>query len=87
RTSRLGFGILGRRGRRAERSGKPRSFSSRPVWGLNPQNDARFHLANKKMAVPLLTKKIVKKRVKQFKRPQSDRKICVKVRSFIFNLR
>ncbi|KAJ8476363.1 hypothetical protein OPV22_020090 [Ensete ventricosum] len=30
------------------------------------------------MAVPLLTKKIVKKRVKQFKRPQSDRKICVK---------
>ncbi|CAL9190477.1 unnamed protein product [Musa hybrid cultivar] len=33
------------------------------------------------MAVPLLTKRIVKKRVKQFKRPQSDRKICVKVRS------
>lgn len=32
------------------------------------------------MAVPLLTKKIVKKRVKKFKRPQSDRKICVKVR-------
>jgi hypothetical protein len=32
-----------------------------------------------KMAVPLLTKKIVKKRVKKFKRPQSDRKICVKV--------
>ncbi|KAF3334345.1 putative ubiquitin-like-specific protease 2B isoform X4 [Carex littledalei] len=31
-----------------------------------------------KMAVPLLTKKIVKKRVKHFKRPQSDRKICVK---------
>lgn len=31
------------------------------------------------MAVPLLTKKIVKKRVKHFKRPQSDRKICVKV--------
>ncbi|RRT73980.1 hypothetical protein B296_00032842 [Ensete ventricosum] len=31
-----------------------------------------------KMAVPLLTKKIVKKRVKQFKRPQSDRRICVK---------
>ncbi|ONK56789.1 uncharacterized protein A4U43_C10F12940 [Asparagus officinalis] len=30
------------------------------------------------MAVPLLTKKIVKKRVKKFKRPQSDRKICVK---------
>ncbi|KAK8664615.1 hypothetical protein V6N13_084393 [Hibiscus sabdariffa] len=30
------------------------------------------------MAVPLLTKKIVKKRVKQFKRPQSDRKISVK---------
>ncbi|KAJ6724713.1 hypothetical protein OIU85_022611, partial [Salix viminalis] len=31
-----------------------------------------------KMAVPLLTKKIVKKRVKQFKRPQSDRKVSVK---------
>ncbi|KAL6211002.1 hypothetical protein ACLB2K_016231 [Fragaria x ananassa] len=30
------------------------------------------------MAVPLLKKQIVKKRVKQFKRPQSDRKICVK---------
>ncbi|CAL9127370.1 unnamed protein product [Musa textilis] len=32
------------------------------------------------MAIPLLSKKIVKKRVKKFKRPQSDRKICVKVR-------
>lgn len=31
------------------------------------------------MAVPLLNKKIVKKRVKQFKRPQSDRRITVKV--------
>ena len=31
------------------------------------------------MAVPLLSKKIVKKRVKKFKRPQSDRKISVKV--------
>ncbi|KAL4185696.1 hypothetical protein AMTRI_Chr10g231970 [Amborella trichopoda] len=30
------------------------------------------------MAVPLLNKKIVKKRVKKFKRPQSDRKISVK---------
>ncbi|KAJ8429620.1 hypothetical protein Cgig2_017454 [Carnegiea gigantea] len=30
------------------------------------------------MAVPLLDKKIVKKRVKKFKRPQSDRKISVK---------
>uniref|UniRef100_A0A2P2KI71 60S ribosomal protein L32 n=3 Tax=Rhizophora mucronata TaxID=61149 RepID=A0A2P2KI71_RHIMU len=30
------------------------------------------------MAVPLLSKKIVKKRVKKFKRPQSDRKIAVK---------
>ncbi|GFZ13349.1 ribosomal protein L32e [Actinidia rufa] len=30
------------------------------------------------MAVPLLTKKIVKKRVKKFKRPQSDWKISVK---------
>ncbi|CAL9770755.1 unnamed protein product [Musa acuminata subsp. burmannicoides] len=35
------------------------------------------------MAVPLLTKKIVKKRVKKFKRPQSDRKICVKVTSVL----
>ncbi|GAY50759.1 ribosomal protein l32 [Citrus sinensis] len=32
----------------------------------------------RKMAVPLLTKKIVKKRLKKFKRPQSDRKISVK---------
>lgn len=32
-----------------------------------------------KMAVPLLSKKIVKKRVKKFKRPQTDRKIAVKV--------
>jgi large subunit ribosomal protein L32e len=31
------------------------------------------------MAVPLLTKKIVKKRVKQFKRPHSDRYIGLKV--------
>ncbi|KAJ8638998.1 hypothetical protein MRB53_015692 [Persea americana] len=30
------------------------------------------------MAVPLLTKKIVKKRVKKFKRPQSDWKVSVK---------
>uniref|UniRef100_A0A0E0M303 60S ribosomal protein L32 n=1 Tax=Oryza punctata TaxID=4537 RepID=A0A0E0M303_ORYPU len=30
------------------------------------------------MAVPLLTKKIVKKRVKQFKRPHSDRYIGLK---------
>ncbi|GKU94270.1 hypothetical protein SLEP1_g7789 [Rubroshorea leprosula] len=29
------------------------------------------------MAVPLLLKKIVKMRVKKFKRPQSDRKIAV----------
>ena len=36
------------------------------------------------MAVPLLTKKIVKKRVKKFKRPQSDRKISVKVLPFVF---
>lgn len=34
------------------------------------------------MAVPLLSKKVVKKRVKKFKRPQSDRKISVKVVSF-----
>uniref|UniRef100_A0A803M8X6 60S ribosomal protein L32 n=1 Tax=Chenopodium quinoa TaxID=63459 RepID=A0A803M8X6_CHEQI len=32
------------------------------------------------MAVPKLDKKIVKKRMKQFKRPQSDRKICVKTK-------
>lgn len=32
-----------------------------------------------KMAVPLLTKKIVKKWVKKFKRHQSDRKISVKI--------
>lgn len=31
------------------------------------------------MAVPLLTKKIIKKRVQKFKRPQCDRKISVKV--------
>ncbi|KAK8936743.1 60S ribosomal protein L32-1 [Platanthera zijinensis] len=30
------------------------------------------------MAVPLLTKKIVKKRLKKFKRPQSDRMVSVK---------
>lgn len=36
------------------------------------------------MAVPLLSKKIVKKRVKKFKRPQSDRKISVKV--YILNI-
>ena len=35
------------------------------------------------MAVPLLTKKIVKKRVKKFKRPQSDRKISVKVNVYV----
>uniref|UniRef100_A0A2P2KET1 60S ribosomal protein L32-1-like n=2 Tax=Rhizophora mucronata TaxID=61149 RepID=A0A2P2KET1_RHIMU len=34
--------------------------------------------AKTKMAVPLLSKRIVKKRVKEFKRPQSDRKIAVK---------
>ncbi|KAL5206414.1 hypothetical protein ABZP36_034623 [Zizania latifolia] len=31
------------------------------------------------MAVPLLARKIVKKRVKQFKRPHSDRYKCLKV--------
>lgn len=35
------------------------------------------------MAVPLLSKKIVKKRVKKFRQPQSDRKICVKVSDFL----
>lgn len=38
------------------------------------------------MAVPLLTKKIVKKRVKKFKRPQSDRKISVKVYLYLYYL-
>ena len=38
------------------------------------------------MAVPLLSKKIVKKRVKKFKRPQSDRKVSVKVKMrFLFS--
>ncbi|KAG5622221.1 hypothetical protein H5410_007439 [Solanum commersonii] len=31
------------------------------------------------MAVPLLKKKVIKKRVKQFKRYQSDRRITVKI--------
>ncbi|KAL7608566.1 hypothetical protein Lser_V15G10046 [Lactuca serriola] len=31
------------------------------------------------MAIPKLDKKIIKKRVKKFKRPHSDWKICVKV--------
>nr|GMD20185.1 60S ribosomal protein L32-1 [Ipomoea batatas] len=35
-------------------------------------------VATRTMAVPLLDKKIVKKRVKKFKRPQSDRYISVK---------
>ena len=38
-----------------------------------------FFVFEEAMAVPLLTKKIVKKRVKKFKRPQSDWKISVKV--------
>jgi large subunit ribosomal protein L32e len=33
------------------------------------------------MAVPLLTTKIVKKRVKQFKRPHHDRYICLKIQT------
>uniref|UniRef100_A0A0E0M307 60S ribosomal protein L32 n=1 Tax=Oryza punctata TaxID=4537 RepID=A0A0E0M307_ORYPU len=37
-----------------------------------------FFLLTLQMAVPLLTKKIVKKRVKQFKRPHSDRYIGLK---------
>ncbi|KAF7120175.1 hypothetical protein RHSIM_Rhsim13G0051300 [Rhododendron simsii] len=37
------------------------------------------------MAVPLLTKKIVKKRVKKFKRPQSDWKISVKETATFIN--
>jgi large subunit ribosomal protein L32e len=36
-------------------------------------------IAGAKMAVPLLTQKIVKKRVKQFKRPHLDRYKCLKV--------
>ncbi|KAJ4975256.1 hypothetical protein NE237_000362 [Protea cynaroides] len=49
------------------------------VNSLNSQGDGfcKNH-KGKAMAVPLLTKKIVKKRVKKFKRPQSDRKISVK---------
>ncbi|PIN13826.1 hypothetical protein CDL12_13554 [Handroanthus impetiginosus] len=35
------------------------------------------------MAVPLLDKKIIKKRVKKFKRPQSDRFVSVKVFGFL----
>jgi large subunit ribosomal protein L32e len=38
------------------------------------------------MVVPLLTKKIVKKRVKQFKRPHSDRYIGLKVLSLSLSL-
>ncbi|XP_071908901.1 uncharacterized protein [Coffea arabica] len=38
------------------------------------------------MAVPLLSKKTVKKRVKKFKQPQSDRKISVKVILLVFIL-
>ncbi|KAL6288151.1 hypothetical protein ACE6H2_012541 [Prunus campanulata] len=38
------------------------------------------------MAVPLLNKAIVKKRVKQFKRPQSDHKVSVKVGLVSFNI-
>jgi len=34
------------------------------------------------MAVPLLTKKVVKKRSAKFIRPQSDRRITVKVNPF-----
>ncbi|KAG8047849.1 hypothetical protein GUJ93_ZPchr0008g11414 [Zizania palustris] len=45
-----------------------------------PRLSLRFRLALRsvEMAVPLLTKKIVKKRVKQFKRPHSDRYIGLK---------
>lgn len=39
------------------------------------------------MAVPLLSKKVVKKRVKKFKRPQSDRKISVKVYLSLLKIR
>ena len=39
-----------------------------------------------KMAVPLLSKKIVKKRVKKFKRPQSDRKVSVKVYLYLLTV-
>jgi len=52
------------------------------VYGANKYGWCVFCLnagRRGKMAVPLLTKKIVKKRVKKFKRPQSDRKISVKV--------
>ncbi|KHG21178.1 60S ribosomal protein L32-1 [Gossypium arboreum] len=57
-------------------------------FNLSSESSKCFHFANwlsfnrfvkqEEMAVPLLSKKIVKKRVKKFKRPQSDRKISVK---------
>nr|GMD68066.1 60S ribosomal protein L32-1 [Ipomoea batatas] len=43
-------------------------------WGWEEVSE----ILGKTMAVPLLDKKIVKKRVKKFKRPQSDRYISVK---------
>lgn len=49
-------------------------------WGLNLVRLCCFSMWRRgEMAVPLLSKKVVKKRVKKFKRPQSDRKISVKV--------
>nr|GMD14606.1 60S ribosomal protein L32-1-like [Ipomoea batatas] len=42
------------------------------------EHEAAPPLGEETMAVPLLDKKIVKKRVKKFKRPQSDRHISVK---------
>nr|GMD59980.1 60S ribosomal protein L32-1 [Ipomoea batatas] len=44
-------------------------------WGWEEVSE----ILGKTMAVPLLDKKIVKKRVKKFKRPQSDRYISVKI--------
>ncbi|XP_034691991.1 60S ribosomal protein L32-1-like isoform X1 [Vitis riparia] len=38
---------------------------------------SNFLQISETMAVPLLSKRIVKKRVKKFKRPQSDRKVSV----------
>ena len=50
-----------------------------PVSGCGRRSHIFGNGFRVQMAVPLLTKKIVKKRVKQFKRPHSDRYIGLKV--------
>ncbi|XP_040372215.1 uncharacterized protein LOC121052157 isoform X2 [Rosa chinensis] len=61
-----------------------RGFASGSVYltSVNPfyYDAAQFNFLE---AVPLLKKAIVKKRVEQFKRPQSDCKICVRFCSFL----